>query len=194
MLQYPRSFGPSTLLDRTIEAAASEIAYGASRSVITTSSKPPSTSTKERTAATPNESRRRCLGVDHGHDRDATWERAEARDLREIGHARDGDALEAGTQRKDLGAFGAGLPEERGVAEVRDRQPRLFGKAMRREVISAAPGPHLADFDQSLLDAPPKGGSDDPQLRSWMPLRPPTVTFHLCPTALARRPPTMFTP
>ncbi len=63
-----------------------------------------------------------------------------------------------------VAALGAGLAEERQrMRQVRRGQPRLFGKALGREVISAAPRRNLADLDQPLEDAAFEVGVGQPQ-------------------------------
>jgi len=101
-----------------------------------------------------------------GSNLDAAFERADARDLGQIGRARDGDALESATAGKgeDLRAFGAGLPEERKrETEILDGQPGLFGEAVRRQIIGVAPRRRLADLDEPLLDAALEVGVDEPE-------------------------------
>ena len=80
-----------------------------------TASKVPSTAAKEATTGNTDEGRRRRLGIDHGDDLDAAFERADARDLGEIGRAGNDNALEGviAGNGKNLGALGACPPEER---------------------------------------------------------------------------------
>ena len=180
----PRSFGASTRSGPTTAAAASKVACGA-REVGDHDGVEGSFDRGEGgDDGNPDEGRRRRLGIDHRDDLDAALERADARDLGEIGHPRDDDALEsaAAERGEDLRAFGAGLPKERErEAEILDRQPGFLGKAVGRQVIGVAPRRRLADLDEALLDAAFEVGVDeakrDPEFSSQAPLRLPAVAL-----------------
>src|SRR5262245_22439911 len=94
---------------------------------------------------------------------DATLRRAQRSDLSQIALADEQDFLHALSRRRleQLGTVGLRLTEEaERIGQIVDGQPRLFRKALRREVVGISARRRSAYLDQAFFDAALQVGVD----------------------------------
>src|SRR5262245_19840220 len=95
---------------------------------------------------------------------DALLKRAERSDFRQISLTGEQHLIDAteGRHLEKLRALGLGLTEKpERIRKILDREPRLLGKSLRRQVVRVTPRRCAANLDEPLLDATFEVGIDE---------------------------------